>query len=448
MDLGNYLPQRGKGRKFNVRLSLAILGILLTVVSVLYLFVPALRPALPLWAGGTGAGKNGAAAHGVKYLCPMHPFAAVDHPGACPICGMTLVAQEQAGPSKAMDCSLHLPAGVTLTPRQRVLANVALAKVAKREFSTETVAAGRVAWDERRLTRVSARIQGRVERLHTNFTGARISSGQPLRDIYSPDLLSTQREYLLALEGAERTAEGMSPESRAMMTGLRDAARSRLSLWGLSPQQIAELERSRQPKRVVTITSPATGVITERLVTAGQYVNEGAPLFSVGSLSTVWVFAELFENDLGRIAVGAPSVVTTEAFPGKLFQGRVAFVDPVINPETRTLKVRIDLDNSQGLLKPEMFVKVKLKSHKLRELAVPEGAVLFSGDRSMVWVESAPGAFTPRNITVGRKGDGYYEVISGLSGGESVAASGGFLIDGESQLQGAQPVAPALGKTP
>ena len=445
MDPGNYVADKEKRKGLRVSTALAVLGLLIITATALYLLVPALRPVGP---GSTGVGKKSETAHAVKYLCPMHPFVAGDHPGACSICGMTLVAQAQGAPSKAVECSVHVPGGVTLTPQQRVMANVAVVKVAVREFSTETIAAGKVTWDERRLTRVSARIPGRVERLHANFTGARISAGQPLLDIYAPDLVSAQKEYLLALEGTERATESALPESRAMMAGLRDAARSRLLGWGVSEPQLAELERSRQPKRVVTINAPAAGVITERLVTAGQYVNEGTPLFAVGSLAGVWVVAELYETDSGRIAVGAPSLVTTEAFPGKVFPGQVAFVEPAINPETRTLKVRIDLDNRLGLLKPEMFVKVKLKGRKLKELAVPEGAVIFSGERSMVWVESAPGSFAPRNITVGRKGDGYYEVVSGLAGGEAVAASGGFLIDAESQVQALPAGTPAEGKHP
>jgi membrane fusion protein, copper/silver efflux system len=434
MDMNSCLRQKGKGRRFSVKNATVAVGLLIITAVNLYLFLPTLCTRLHL-SPGAATGKQGVAAGAVNYVCPMHSFIASDHPGACSICGMTLVSQQHAAPAKDVACSVHIPEGITTTPEQRVMANVAVTKVATREFSTETQVAGKVSWDERRLTRVSARISGRVERLHADFTGSRITSGEPLLDMYSPDLASAQREYLLALEGVEHTAEGSFSESRSMMTGLRDASRSRLALWGLTDRQISELERSRQPKKIVTINSPASGVIIERLVTVGQYVNEGAPLFSVGSLSTVWVIAELYESDLGRIEIGAPSLVATEAFPGKTFQGRVTFLEPVINSETRTLKVRIDLDNRGGLLKPEMFVKVRLKSRKLRALAVPEGAVIFSGDRSLVWLENGPSVFVPRNITVGRKGDGYYEVLSGLVGGESVAASGGFLLDGESQLK-------------
>jgi Cu(I)/Ag(I) efflux system membrane fusion protein len=317
------------------------------------------------------------------------------------------------------------------------MANVATTKVDFHEFSMDTVAVGKVSWDERRLTRISARIPGRVERLHINFTGARVNAGQALLDIYSPDLVTAQKEYLLAIEGVDR-AKDSSVDSRSMMEGLRDASRSRLKLWGFTDAQIAELTRTGRPKVAVTVFSPAAGVVTERLVTAGQYVNEGAPLFSVASQSSVWVEAELYENEIGRVAVGTPAVVTTEAYPGKALQGRVAFVDPVVNPETRTLKVRVDLANPGGLLKAEMFVKVALKGRKVTALAVPEGAVIVTGDRALAWIETAPGAFEPRYIAIGRKGEGFCEIISGLSKDETVAASGGFLIDSESQLKSAQ----------
>ncbi|WP_236685606.1 efflux RND transporter periplasmic adaptor subunit [Geobacter pickeringii] len=322
------------------------------------------------------------------------------------------------------------------------MANVATTQAGFREFSIDTVAAGKVAWDERRLAKISARISGRVERLHANFTGARVKAGQPLLDIYSPELVSSQKEYLLAVEGAERAKESPLADSRAMMEGLRDAARARLRQWGFSDAQVAELVRTRQPKSVVTVYAPASGVVTERLVTAGQYVTEGALLFSVAPLSSVWVHAELYENEGGRAAIGSPAVVTTEAWPGREFRGKVAFVDPVINPETRTLKVRIDLANPGEFLKPEMFVKVALKGQKVRVLAVPEDAVVVTGDRALVWVESSSGTFEPRNVTLGRRGSGFYEVLSGLSAGETVAASGGFLIDAESRLKSARSKAP------
>lgn len=443
------VSEQDKAKK-PLRVNPVLITAAILVVSALasYRFVPAL---INSPSADKAKGKGSETARAVKYTCPMHPFINSDRPAACPICGMSLISQESSvAKGDASASEAHLTGGVSLSPTQRLLANVATTKVALDEFSIDTVAAGKVAWDERRQTRISARISGRIERLHANFTGARVGAGQPLLDIYSPDLVSSQKEYLLAIEGAERAKESPLADSRSMMGGLRDAARVRLKQWGVSDSQVAELSRTRQPKSVVTVYAPASGIVTERLVTAGQYVNEGAPLFSVAPLSTVWVHAELYETECGRVAVGAPAVVTTETWPGKEFRGKVAFVDPVINPETRTLKVRVDLANPGELLKPEMFVKVALKGRKVRALAVPEDAVVVTGDRALAWVESAPGTFEPRNVTLGRRGSGFYEVLSGLSAGEAVAASGGFLIDSESQLKSARSGAPEqlIGKGP
>jgi Cu(I)/Ag(I) efflux system membrane fusion protein len=419
----------------------AIVTLIICLLAV-YRFVPSVHNVIHRLTTDNDKGKKAERVPAVKYTCPMHPFIVSDRPGACPICGMSLVPKEsKASQGGASITEAHLPGGVSLSPTQRVMANVVTTKVDFHEFSMDTVAVGKVSWDERRLTRISARIAGRVERLHVNFTGARVNAGQALLDIYSPDLVTAQKEYLLAIEGAER-AKDSSVDSRSMMEGLRDASRSRLKLWGFTDAQIAELTRTGRPKVAVTVFSPAAGVVTERLVTTGQYVNEGAPLFSVALQSSVWVEAELYENEIGRVAVGTPAVVTTEAYPGKTLQGRVAFVDPVVNPETRTLKVRVDLANPGGLLKAEMFVKVALKGRNVKALAVPEGAVIVTGDRALAWIETAPGAFEPRYIAIGRKGEGFCEIVSGLSKGETVAASGGFLIDSESQLKSAQTETP------
>jgi len=372
------------------------------------------------------------------YTCPMHPFIASDHPGTCSVCGMTLVEQGRRPSSNDPTCSLHTPGEVTLTPQEQVMANVSLTNVSKRDFSTEINVPGKVAWDERSLTRVSSRVAGRIERLHVSFTGASVKNGQPLLDIYAPELISAQNEYLVTLGGTKPAEDGAPSETDGMMSSLRDAARRRLANWGMSSKQIAELKRTRHPRRVVTITASASGVVTERLVTAGQYVNEGTPLFSLASSNRLWVIAEMFEQDVARIVPGAAVAITTEAVPGKPFRGTVAFIDPAVNPETRTLRVRINLDNSQGLLKPEMFVKVAIRGKASNGLAVPESAVLVSGDRSLVWVARKGGVFLPRVVTTGRKDNGYREIVSGVSLGETIAATGGFLIDSESQLNAAR----------
>lgn len=382
-------------------------------------------------AAGKDASKPGQAG----YTCPMHPFIESDRPGACPICGMSLVPKESmaAGLSGDMEKSVG---AVAMNPTQRLMANVATEKVARREFVLDTLAVGKIAWDERKVAKVSSRIGGRVETLHVDFTGTRVAKGQPLLEIYSPDLVAAQREYLVARQGVERLKDSPYADAREMARGLAEASRTRLRLWGVTDEQIGELEKAKEPKTVFTIFSPRTGVVTERLVSAGQYVMEGTQLFAIAEMDPVWVQAEVHEFEIQRVPMGSAAVVTTQAYPGREFRGKVTFLDPYLNAETRTLKVRVDLPNPGGIFKPEMFVRVAFRGRKGTALAVPESAVLVTGERAMSWVEVEPNTFEPRMIRVGGRANGYYEILSGLSEGETVVTSAGFLIDSESQLKG------------
>lgn len=375
-----------------------------------------------------------AAKEPTEYTCPMHPFIVSDKPGVCPICAMSLVPKESMAANLSDNAAASLGM-VSMNPTQRLMANVATSKAEWKEFSLDTSALGKVSWDERKIARVSARIGGRVERLHVDFTGTRVGKGQPLLEIYSPELVATQREYLLALSGVERMKESPYEDARRMSSGLAQAARTRLNLWGVTEGQIEELERTKEPKVVFTVFAPASGIVTERLVTTGQYVNEGTPLYSIADPGMVWVQAEIYEPEIHKVPVGTSAVVTTEAYPGKEFRGKAVFVDPFLSPETRTVKVRVELGNPGGLLKPDMFVRVAFRGRKGKALAVPDTAVLVTGERAMVWTEVSPNAFEPRIVKVGHKSDGFYEILSGLEGGETVVTSAGFLIDSESQLR-------------
>jgi Cu(I)/Ag(I) efflux system membrane fusion protein len=370
-----------------------------------------------------------------QYTCPMHPFIVSDRPGTCPICGMTLVPKESMAASLSDNAAQSLGM-VSMNPTQRLMANVATQKVARREFGLDTLAVGKITWDERKVAKVSSRIGGRVERLFVDFTGTRVVSGQPLLTIYSPDLVAAQREYLVALKGVERLKDSPYEDAREMSRSLVEASRTRLKLWGVTDGQLEELAGTKEPKTVFTVFAHRTGVVTERLVSAGQYVMEGAPLYSIAEMDPVWVQAEVHEFEISRIPTGTSAVVTTQAYPGREFRGKVTFVDPYLNVETRTLKIRVDLPNPGGLLKPDMFVRVAFKGRKGTVLAAPESAVLVTGERAMSWVEVEPNTFEPRVIRVGGRANGYYEILSGLSEGETVATSGGFLIDSESQLKG------------
>ncbi|MGB3400031.1 MAG: efflux RND transporter periplasmic adaptor subunit [Candidatus Deferrimicrobiaceae bacterium] len=452
---------------------IALLLALLWAGTIAFYNVPAFHRLLhPHPAEGVGGGEIVSG----KYTCPMHPFIVNDRPGACPICGMTLVPQESmasyggSSPGGAAEKSARKilywtdpmipgdrsdrpgksPMGMDRVPvyeeaavgsvsvnsAQRVMANVATEKVAMREFSLDTIAVGKIAWDERKVAKVAARFGGRVEKLHVNFTGTRVDRGQPLLDIYSPELVATQREYLLAREGLVRMKESPYGDAREMSSGLLAAVRRRLALWNVTDAQIEELERTGEPRTAFTVFAPASGVVTERLVTAGQYVMEGTLLYAIADLGNVWILAEIYETEIHKVAVGTQASITTDAYPGREFRGRVAFVDPFLNPETRTVRVRVDLPNPGGLLKPEMFVNVSFRGKQGKALSVPDTAVLVTGRMAMAWVETAPNAFEPRVVRTGQKSGGYYEILSGLSEGDTVVTSGGFLLDSESQLKG------------
>lgn len=469
---GSPSVQEKKGRK-RTAWWIALLLALLWAGTIAFYNVPAFHrllhphPAEEVGGAGTVSGK---------YTCPMHPFIVTDRPGACPICGMTLVPQESmassggASPGGAAEKSARKilywtdpmipgdrsdkpgksPMGmdrvpvyeeeavgsVSVNPAQRVMANVATEKVAMRELSLDTIAVGKIAWDERKVAKVAARFGGRVEKLHVDFTGTRVVRGQPLLDIYSPELIATQREYLLARKGVDRVKESPYRDAREMSSGLLAAAHRRLALWNVTDAQIEELERTGEPKTMFTVFAPAGGIVTERLVTSGQYVMEGTLLYAIADLSNVWIMAEIYETEIHKVSVGTQAKVTTDAYPGREFRGRVAFVDPFLNPETRTVRVRVNLPNPGELLKPEMFVNVSFRGKRGKALSVPDTAVLVTGRMAMAWVETAPNTFEPRVVRTGQKSDGYYEILSGLSEGETVVTSGGFLLDSESQLKG------------
>lgn len=388
------------------------------------------------------------------YTCSMHPDVHATTPGNCPICGMKLTKkapaaqlQQTASTTSAhaatlpgrMDAS-SLPPGlqeVTLSPEQQVLANVATERIAPRRLESQITAAGQIAYDETRLSQVAARVDGRIERLYVNSTGARIHKGQAMGTIYSPDVVSTMQEYLTALASYREMKNSPYPEIADGARSLLEASRQRLKLWDISPSQIAQLERTKSPAFSLALMAPNSGVVIKKQVQPGQYVKTGDVLYEIADLSRVWVEANLFEAQLRDVKVGQRVEVTSPAYPGVTFVGRVAFIYPFLNPETRTVKVRAELSNSDGRLKPEMFVTASIASSvgKASQLAVPSSAVLDAGRRKLVYVEVSSGVFRPREVSLGQKAGKYYPVLAGLRAGERVATSGGFLLDASSQLQ-------------
>jgi Cu(I)/Ag(I) efflux system membrane fusion protein len=284
---------------------------------------------------------------------------------------------------------------------------------------------GRVAVDETRLYKISTKFDGYIEKLYVNVTGQQIRKGQPLFSVYSPDLLSTQQEYLLA-----RRAAKQSPSLLA-------ASRQRLLLWDVTPAEIRELERTGAARKSLTIYSPANGYVLNKIAVEGARVAPGEPLFEIANLDRVWIQADVYESELQFIRLGAPATTTLSYIPGRTWTGRVTFIAPTVDPMTRTVKVRSEFDNADGALKPEMFGDVVIDQPERRVVVVPYSAVLQTGTRSVVFVVKGNGTFEPREVQTGTKSGDFMEVRSGVAAGEKVVTQANFLIDSESRLKAA-----------
>ncbi len=325
---------------------------------------------------------------------------------------------------------------VELSPEEEKAIGLRTALVKRRRAETVLMTVGRVEEAETRLATISARVGGRIDRLFVDFTGQNVRRGQPIAEIYSPEVVSSAEEYRLAQKNLERL-DTATPQAVEQARELVAASRRRLELWGLTPEQIAEIENAAEAKVHVTIHAPVNGIVTERKVTEGQYVREGDALYRVTDLGLVWVQADVYESDLPGVRVGQRAEVTSDALPGEKLNGRISFIDPMVKPETRTVSVRIEVPNPNLRLRPAMYAHARLLlSANQPVLAVPRSAVLDTGMRKMVYVAKGQGVFEGRRVELGPPGEDYYPVLAGLREGESVVTQGSFMIDSQSRLTG------------
>jgi Cu(I)/Ag(I) efflux system membrane fusion protein len=363
------------------------------------------------------------------YTCPMHPSVRSDRPGACPVCGMALVkksAQQEATSSELDDLQR-----VSLSPTQRVVANVTTVRVEKRAITKDLDLVGVVSVAEPNYRHISMRFPGRLEKLHVNHAGQVVRVGDPVADVYSPEAISAQQEFILALESADHATGTFAAGSESHAK----QAEMKLLLWGFTPAQVEELHTTRKVRHVVTIYSFIAGTVLKKNVDEQHYAMTGEDIFDVVDLSTVWVFLDIYEKDLRYVKVGQSVTVISSAYPDEAFKGRLALIDPVINPETRTARVRAEFANPGNRLKPQTYVTATLREELGTSLVVPVSSVLFTGKRTLVWVEVDENVFEPREITVGVKTATHYQVLNGIHEGDVVVATGGYLIDSESNLQ-------------
>lgn len=409
------------------------------------------------------------------YRCPMHPTVVSDRSGSCPICGMDLVkdqvqAQEKEttsgerkiaywrapmDPNYISDEPGKSPMGMDLIPVYEdelgssgtvqidpvTVQNIGVktASVVRQPLSRRIRTVGRVDYDETRMTDVNTKITGWVEKLFVDYTGQQVEKGQPLLEIYSPELVAAQEEYLTALDYQKRLEQ--SAAEGDVVQGAFDllkAATQRLLYWDITDKQIAELKRTRQVKRTMTLYSPQEGIVVHKAVFDGAHIQSGQHLYRIVELSRVWIYADIYEYELPWVKVGQDVEVELSYLPGKTFLGKVTYIYPFLEPKTRTVKVRMIFDNPEQELKPEMYANVKIDAPVSRDgLVVPVQSVIHSGERKVIVVSLGEGRFQPREIEVGVEAGGFYQVLSGVREGERIVTSGQFLIDSESNLKAA-----------
>jgi Cu(I)/Ag(I) efflux system membrane fusion protein len=317
---------------------------------------------------------------------------------------------------------------------RRQLTGVRVEPIEVRELTREIRTVGLVVADERRVRRIQTKISGWVEQLFVSFTGEAVRPGQPILSIYSPELVASQREYLLALEAFGGTGDSGRFDERDRRR-LLDSARTRLRLWDVEASHIEELERSRDPQRRMVLHSPIAGYVTFKAVQQGMYVTPEMELYTVADLDHVWIWADVNEDEIALVTLGQQARIEVASAPGERV-GAISFLQPTVDAATRTLRVRFDVDNAGDALKPGMYATVTLERPLGQILALPEEAVIDTGVRKVVFVEVSDGHFQPREVKLGRKGAAHYEVLGGLVAAEKVVVSAQFLLDSESRLRG------------
>ena len=302
---------------------------------------------------------------------------------------------------------------------------------------------GRIEYDERRIATVNTKFDGWIEKLYVDYTGRYVKKGEPLAEIYSPELVATQQEFLNVLKWSRPGADKDSSVGKMLSKdaeAIIEAAKQRLRLWDINDAQIKKIEEAGKPIRTLTIYSPASGYVVQKTALQGMRVMSGEKLFDIADLSTVWIVSDIYEYEVHLIKTGQTAKISLSYFPGREFSSTIDYIYPSLAGETRTAKVRFTIANPGGQLKPQMFTNVEVKINLGNKLAIPESAVIDTGIRQIVYVDKGEGYFEPREVMLGLKAEGMVEVLKGIKAGEKVASSGNFLIDSEAQLKGVKPL--------
>jgi Cu(I)/Ag(I) efflux system membrane fusion protein len=365
----------------------------------------------------------------------------------------TVPAEKPAQPENAPQEPPQETPSVEIPPDKQQRIGVRTVQVSFHPLKHTIRTAGLVEYDQNKATTINTKVEGWIERLYVNYVGAYFKKGQPLADLYSPELWATQQEFINVVRFA-RAVKTRTPGATPVVPGAPDystmlekdadvllhASRQRLRLWDISDAQIKRIEEGETPLRTLTIYSPVSGYVLQKQAVQGMKVMAGEKLFDVADLSMVWITADIYEYELSLIKVGDGATVQLSYLPGREFKSRIDYIYPTLTGETRTAKARLSIPNQGGLLKPQMFTNVELKIDLGKKLAVPEDALIDTGVRKIVYVDKGEGLFEPREVATGVQGDRLVEIISGLKVGDKIASSANFLIDSEAKLKGIEPL--------
>ncbi len=373
-----------------------------------------------------------------QFYCPMGAEFISDAPGSCPKCGMKLVEKKpDAEPTAHGSRGVEGRTGVYIPADKRQLIGMRLSPVEMRDLAFILRATARVEHDESRLTRIAPRFSGWIRSVKVNFTGAPVEKGEPLFMVYSPELFTAEKEYLLALKNYDKQKDSPDDDQRQSAKRLLESSRRRLTLWQISNEEISELERRGAPADELLFRAPFSGHVVAKTAVEGKAFMAGETLYEIADLSHLWLRASVFESEMPLLAVGQDAVIKFPYLGKQSLPARITFIYPHIDPLTRRGEIRLELDNPGHLLRPDMWANVEINVVLGRKLSVPASAVIDTGTRYVAFVDGKDGHLEPRELKIGAKTDDYYEVLDGVKEGEKVVTRALFLVDSESQLKSA-----------